>query len=107
VAYKYSPDGVHWPAGLGTGLQDQRCGPHVMVTLRGTVFVSSCQNEVSWSDDGGDRWQRLPQPAWPFGFRHTWPALYQLGPDEVGVINNVEAGAVKIRFGRLIEAGRP
>lgn len=104
VSFKVSPDGTRWPQGLGSALPDQRCGPHVMVTAAGTAFVSSCQNEVSWSEDGGAHWQRLPQPAWPFGFRHTWPAVYELAPGEIGVVNNVEAGAVKIRFGRVVES---
>lgn len=99
VSAKFSPDGTHWPDGLGTPLQHQRCGPHVMVTTRGTAFVTSCQNEITWSDDNGEHWQRVSQPAWPFQFRHSWPALYQLGPNEIGVVNNVEPGAVQIRFG--------
>lgn len=106
VAVKFSSDGAQWPEGLGTPLQDQRCGPHVMVTTHGTVFVTSCENEVSWSDDDGKHWQRVAQPAWPFGFRHSWPALYQLGPDEIGVINNVEPGAVRIRFGSFQVNGK-
>ncbi|HBK46395.1 MAG TPA: hypothetical protein DDZ67_08160 [Xanthomonadaceae bacterium] len=104
VSAKYSADGVHWPEGLGTPLAHQRCGPHVMSTRRGTTFVTSCDNQVTWSDDHGAHWQRTPQPAWPFGFRHSWPALYETGPDEIAVINNVAPGAVRIRFGTL-EAG--
>lgn len=106
VSAKYSEDGMHWPRGLGLSLPGQRCGPHVMVTDAGTAFVSSCQNEVSWSDDNGAHWQPVAQPAWPFGFRHTWPALYQLGANEIGVVNNAGQGAVKIRFGRVEDAGR-
>ncbi|WMJ68227.1 sialidase family protein [Stenotrophomonas sp. 24(2023)] len=98
VSYKVSPDGRNWPDGLGTPLADQRCGPHVMATRSGTMFVTSCANAVSWSSDSGAHWQRVPDPAWPLGFRHSWPAVVELGPGEIGVINSVD-GAVKIRFG--------
>lgn len=98
VSYKVSPDGRSWPAGLGTPLADQRCGPHVMATTRGVMFVSSCLNEVSWSGDGGSTWQKVRPPAWPLGFRHSWPALVEIGPAEIGVVNAVD-GSVRIRFG--------
>ncbi len=99
VSYKVSPDGQTWTEGLGTPLADQRCGPHVMTTRRGTMFVTSCLNQISWSDDGGERWQRIAEPAWPIGFKHSWPAVVELGPDELGVINATEGGRVQIRFG--------
>jgi len=99
VSTKVSNDGVTWPDGMGTLLADQRCGPQLTTTTRGTVFVTSCQNEVSFSDDNGASWQRVAQPAWPFGFRHTWPAIYQFGESEIGVINGVPGGGVQIRFG--------
>jgi hypothetical protein len=63
------------------------------------MFVTSCQNEISVSEDGGGHWQRLPEPAWPIGFRHSWPAVYEIAPDEIGVINVTEGGRVQIRFG--------
>lgn len=99
VSSKISPDGRSWPAGLGTPLADQRCGPQITTTTRGTMFVTSCQNEISVSEDGGGNWQRLPEPAWPIGFRHSWPAVYEIAPDEIGVINVTEGGRVQIRFG--------
>lgn len=101
VSTKVSPDGVTWPEGLGTPLADQRCGPQITTTTHGTTFVTSCQNEVSRTDDNGTHWQRVPQPAWPFGFRHSWPAVYEFGPDEIGVVNGVPGGGVRIRFGRV------
>ncbi|HEY0661665.1 MAG TPA: sialidase family protein [Lysobacter sp.] len=101
VSTKVSPDGTTWPEGLGTPLADQRCGPQLTTTTRGTVFVTSCQNEVTWSDDNGRHWQRVPQPAWPFGFRHSWPAVYEFAPDRIGVVNGMPAGGVGIRFGEL------
>lgn len=99
VSTKISNDGVTWPDGLGTPLADQRCGPQITTTTRGTVFVTSCQNEVTRSDDNGASWQRVTPPAWPFGFRHTWPAIYQFGDSEIGVINGAPGGGVQIRFG--------
>lgn len=99
VSYKISPDGRDWPAGLGTPLADQRCGPQITTTTRGTMFVTSCQNEISVSEDGGGHWRRLPEPAWPIGFRHSWPAVYEIAPDEIGVVNVTEGGRVQIRFG--------
>ena len=101
VSTKISDDGIAWPDGMGTPLADQRCGPQLTTTTRGTVFVTSCQHEVTWSGDNGSSWQRVPEPAWPFGFRHTWPAIYQFGEDEIGVINGVPGGGVRIRFGKF------
>jgi hypothetical protein len=98
VSYKTSPDGRTWPEGLGTPMADQRCGPHVMTTRSGTMFVTSCFNEVSASEDGGDTWTTVKPPAWPLGFRHSWPAVVEFGPNEIGVVNVVD-GSVQIRFG--------
>ncbi len=98
VSYKTSPDGRTWPEGLGTPMADQRCGPHVMTTRSGTMFVTSCFNEVSASEDGGNTWTTVKPPAWPLGFRHSWPAVVEFGPNEIGVVNVVD-GSVQIRFG--------
>lgn len=64
----------------------------------GTVFVTSCFNQVSASKDGGTTWQTLTPAAWPLRFCHSWPAVVELGPEEIGVVNVVD-GSVKIRFG--------
>lgn len=105
VSYKTSADGRSWPAGLGTPMADQRCGPHVMSTTSGTMFVTSCFNEVSASEDGGNTWTTVKPPAWPLGFRHSWPAVVQFGPQEIGVVNVVD-GSVQIRFGTYAPAVR-
>ncbi len=105
VSYKTSADGRSWPAGLGTPMADQRCGPHVMSTTGGTMFVTSCFNEVSASEDGGTTWTTVKPPAWPLGFRHSWPAVVQFGPQEIGVVNVVD-GSVQIRFGTYAPAVR-
>lgn len=99
VSFKVSADGRNWPAGLGTPLADQKCGPHVMTTRDGTMFVTSCLNQISWSGNGGSQWQRVPTPAWPLGFKHSWPAVVELGPGRIGVINATQNG-VQIRFGQ-------
>ncbi len=101
VAYQISGDGRHWPDGLGTGIPDQRCGPSIVSTRDGLLLITSCQNEVSYSDDGGASWMTNDPAAWPIGFKHSWPAIYQTGPDEVAVVNGGDDGALKIRFGRL------
>lgn len=105
VSYKTSADGRSWPAGLGTPMADQRCGPHVMTTTGGTMFVTSCFNEVGTSEDGGNTWRTVKPPAWPLGFRHSWPAVVQFGPQEIGVVNVVD-GSVQIRFGTYAPAVR-
>ena len=105
VSYKTSADGRSWPAGLGTPMADQRCGPHVMSTTGGTMFVTSCFNEVGTSEDGGNTWTTVKPPAWPLGFRHSWPAVVQFGPQEIGVVNVVD-GSVQIRFGTYAPAVR-
>lgn len=105
VSYKTSADGRSWPVGLGTPMADQRCGPHVMSTTGGTMFVTSCFNEVGASEDGGNTWTTIKPPAWPLGFRHSWPAVVQFGPQEIGVVNVVD-GSVQIRFGTYAPAVR-
>lgn len=104
VSSKLSPDGKRWPSGLGEPLPHQRCGPYVLATQEGRVFATSCQNEITWSDDGGEHWRRNDPPAWPFGFRHSWPALYQTAPGEVAVVNVADSGVVQIRFGNFAAA---
>ncbi|RME96263.1 MAG: exo-alpha-sialidase, partial [Verrucomicrobia bacterium] len=99
VHAKVSPDGVHWPEGLGARIPCQHCGPFVTALSNGLVLVTSCENEISFSEDFGRTWQRIDPPAWPLGFAHTWPAIYQTRPDEVAVmaVNN----GVRLRFGSL------
>lgn len=102
VAYHVSADGRHWPDGLGTGIQDQRCGPSIISTDDGLLLITSCQNEVSYSSDGGASWTRNDPAAWPIGFSHSWPAIYQTGGDEIAVVNGGENGSLKIRFGKKL-----
>lgn len=99
VYRKFSPDGVTWPEGLGTRVPCQHCGPFVATLANGLVLVSSCENQVSFSEDHGRTWQKIDPPAWNLGHTFSWPAIYQTGPDEVAVLA-VNPG-VRLRFGRL------
>jgi len=101
VAYHVSDDGTTWPSGLGTGIRYQRCGPYVLSTTDGRLVVTSCQNEVSYSNDYGATWLKNDPAAWPIGFSFSWPALYQTGPNEVAGMNVTGGGAVQIKFGTL------
>ena len=101
VAYHVSDDGVTWPSGLGTGIRYQRCGPYVLSTTDGRLVVTSCQNEVSYSNDYGEAWLKNDPAAWPIGFSYSWPAVYQSGPSEIAVMNVTSGGAIQIKFGVL------
>lgn len=94
---KFSPDGITWPEGLGMRVPCQHCGPFVTALSNGLVLLSSCENVVSFSEDYGRTWQKLDPPAWPLGFAHSWPALYQIGSNEVAVM--VVHPEARLRFG--------
>jgi len=99
VFFKISPDGVHWPSGLGTPIALQHAGPYVSSLSDGRVVVSSCSNEISVSDDYGQTWQWAAPPAWDIGFTLSFPAIHQTGPQEIAVMNT--HNGVKIRFGKF------
>lgn len=99
VYSKTSMDGVTWPAGLGTRIPCQHCGPFVMSLPNGVLLVTSCENQVSFSEDYGATWQLNDPPAWPGGFAFTWAAIYQTRPGEVGVM--AVTNGVKMRFGAV------
>lgn len=100
VHCKFSADGINWPAGLGTRIPCQHCGPFVTSLSNGLVLVSSCENEVSFSEDFGRTWQRIEPPAWQVGYAHTWPAIYQTRSNEVAVM--AVTNGVRLRFGTLL-----
>jgi len=104
VSFKFSANGLDWPQDLGEPLPPHNCGPYVLSTQEGRVLVTSCQNEIGWSEDGAQSWRVNDRPAWSFGFRHSWPALYQIAPGKIAVINNDDPGAVRIRFGTFQRA---
>lgn len=97
VYSKVSPDGVHWPDGLGDPIPSQHAGPWVTSLSDGRLVVSSCANEISTSDDYGKTWHLTSPPAWDIGFTLSFPAIYQTGPREIAVMNTHRG--VNIRFG--------
>lgn len=100
VHAKISTDGINWPAGLGTRIPCQHCGPFVTSLTNGLVLISSCENEVSFSEDFGRTWQRIEPPAWQVGNAYTWPAIYQTRSNEVAVM--AVTNGVRLRFGTLL-----
>lgn len=99
VYAKISDDGVNWLAGLGMRVPCQHCGPFVTSLPNGLVLITSCENQVSFSEDFGVTWQKIDPPAWPGGFVWTWPAIYFLPPNEVAVM--AATNGVKLKFGTV------
>ena len=100
VFFKISPDGVHWPSGLGTSIAMQHAGPWVASLADGRLVVTSCSNQVSTSLDNGRTWTLSVPPAWNIGFTLSFPAIYQTGPREIAVMNTHDG--VHIRFGSFV-----
>ena len=99
VHRKISTDGVTWEEGLGRRIPGQHCGPFILSVTDGRLFVSSCENQISLSEDLGESWVRVDPPAWDLGFAFSWPALYEVGGAELGAM--VTSGGVQLRFGAL------
>ena len=101
VYYKTSPDGVHWPVGLGTAIPDQLGGPYLLAMTDGRLVVSSNSSHISVSSDFGRSWQRIAD-AWP---KSLWSTIYQVAPNRIMVMNSVERPEgghnVQIRVGQL------
>lgn len=100
VYYKTSPDGVTWSTNLGVHIPCQHAGPFVAASADGQVFVTSCENQVSFSRDFGASWQRMQIPPWNLGFKFSWPALYNTASNELSAL--VVASGINLRFGNLI-----
>lgn len=100
VYFKTSRDGVSWPSGLGVRIPGQHAGPWVTALADGRLVVTSCENQISTSDDLGASWQTATPPAWPIGHVLSWPAVYQRGPDTVAVMNTHHG--VGIRWGKIL-----
>ncbi len=64
--------------------------------LDGRLVVTTCANQISYSDDFGTTWTRTA-PAWDIGFALSWPAIYQTGPHEIAVMNTYRG--INIHFG--------
>ena len=100
VYEKYSPDGVHWPVGIGTPIPEQHAGPFVAALADGRVVVSSCSNRISVSDDSGATWRTVPAAFPELGRVFSWPAIYQTAPDTIAVMTT-RAG-IHVRWGRIV-----
>jgi hypothetical protein len=100
VYYKVSSDGITWADNLGVHIPCQHAGPFVVAVPDGQVFVTSCQNEVSFSRDFGATWQRMQSPPWVLGFNFSWPALYHSSSNELAAM--VTWGGVNLRFGKFV-----
>lgn len=96
---KTSADGITWPGGLGTPIPCHHCAPFVTSLPDGRLLLTSCENQVSVSEDFAVSWQKITPPAWELGFAHTWPAVYGIRTNEVGVL--VVHPTLKLRFGTL------
>jgi len=101
VFFKFSPDGEHWPPGLGERIEGHHAGPWIACLADGRLLVTSCSNLISCSQDQGRSWHSLGAGPWEVGQGKvfTWPALYQTGKDEVAWM--IARQGVQIRFGRL------
>lgn len=101
VHCKISDDGEHWPRGLGTRIAGHHAGPWVTTLENGRILLTSCANLLSCSDDFGRTWDPVDTSVWDVGpGKHfTWPAIYQITPDEVAVM--LSWHGVHLRFGLL------
>lgn len=99
VHYKISDNGVTWPTGLGTRIPCHHCGPFIVSLTNGLLLVSSCENQVSFSEDYGETWQKIDPPAWDLGYYFSWPAIYQTRSNEIAVM--VVTNGVRLRFGTV------
>jgi hypothetical protein len=99
VYFKTSRDGVTWPPGVGVCIPGQHAGPWVTALSDGRLVVTSCENQISVSDDLGATWRITTPPAWPLGHINTWPAIYQTAPDRIAVMKSYRG--VDLRWGQL------
>ena len=99
VYFKTSRDGVTWPAGIGAPIPGQHAGPWITSLRSGRLVVTSCENQISYSDDLGATWQVSTPPAEPFGHVFSWPAIYEVAPGQIAVMTSYHG--VQIRWGRV------
>lgn len=103
VHYKTSSDGKTWTGGIGMPIAGQHQGPWVASLQSGRLVVTSCENQVSYSDDLGATWH-LASPPFPIGHNLSWPAIYQTGPDGIAVMTTWHG--INLRRGRILPLPR-
>lgn len=101
VYFKTSPDGITWPPGIGTPIAHQHAGPWVISLQSGRLMVTSCENQVSYSDDYGKTWLPASPPAVSLGHAFRWPAIYEVAPGQLAVMTSWHG--VQIRWGKISE----
>jgi hypothetical protein len=99
VYFKTSRDGVVWPPGIGVPIPGQHAGPWVTALTDGCLVVTSCEDQISVSDDLGATRRLATQPACPLGHVFTWPAIYQTAPDRIVVMKSYRG--VDLRWGSI------
>jgi hypothetical protein len=72
----------------------------VTVLTSGRLVVTSCENQISTSDDRGATWLLATPPPWPIGHVLTWPAIYQTAPDTLAAMNTYHG--IGIRWGKIV-----
>ncbi len=104
VFSKISEDGEHWPTGLGTRIAGHHAGPWVMSLASGELLLTSCANRLSSSRDFGATWQWVEPSPWNVGDGKvfTWPAIYELNTNQIGVM--ISRHGVQIKLGSRIPA---
>lgn len=93
VFYKISTDGINWPGGMGTQIQDQKGAPYVLALRSGELVVTSNTHKISVSKNNGNVW--TTQNDAPYGSLfgeddNLWPSLYET--DEGDIIILTSAG---------------
>ncbi len=104
VYYKTSADGKTWARGIGTPIAGQHQEPWVASLQSGRLLVTSCENQVCYSDDLGATWLLASPPPFPIGHNLSWPAIYQTGPDEIAAM--VTWHGVNLRRGHVLPLPR-
>jgi hypothetical protein len=110
---KTSDDGITWPVGLGQPIAGQTGAPYILSLSDGRLLVTSNRENISISDDNGVSWELTKtEHPWPQKKSYAkdwtqtiWSALYQMGPDEIGMITSVKRDSgghgVRLRFGKV------
>ena len=99
IYFKTSRDGTLWEPGIGTIIPGQHAGPWVTSLKSGRLVVTSCENRISYSDDLGATWLLTFPSADPFGHVFSWPAVYEISPNQIAVMTSWHG--VNIRWGHV------